>query len=337
LGVKLSLLIKPKKIRLSDLYARTIVFDANNLLYQFLALVRVPDGTLLTDRKGRITSHLLGASLRITKLMSDFKVKPIMVFDGPPSVLKLKTLEERKKEREKALIEWKRSIEMGDLRRAFSKAVASSVLSKELVGDAATMFSLMGIPVAKAPEEAEAQASYMCMKNEAWAIASQDYDSLLYGSPRIVRYITIQGTDFLPSKMMIKPLIPELIDLNEVLKNLNLSREQLVDLAILIGTDFNEGIPGVGPKKAYKLIKKYGNIEMIPKEIISEKMDKLEEVREMFLSPKVTNSYSLSFSKPNFDELVKFLHERDFSEKNIKLISDRLKKFTRNRQESLRF
>lgn len=334
LGTKLSPLVRPKKIKLSDLYTRTIVFDANNLLYQFLALVRMPDGSLLVDSSGRITSHLLGASLRITKLMFEHKVKPIMVFDGPPPELKLRELEKRRMQREKALIEWKKSIEEGDLRKAFSKAVVSAVLSKELVEDAMNMFKLMGIPVIRAPGDAEAQASYICSKNEAWGIASQDYDSLLYGAPRVIRYITIHGMDFLPSKMKMKPLIPEIISLEETLKSLELTREQLVDIAILIGTDFNEGVPGIGPKKAYRLIKKYGSIERIPEREIKSKIENLEEIRKIFLSPKVTDEYSTSILKPNVEKLREFLRERDFSEKNIETIVERLNAFSRYLESS---
>jgi flap endonuclease-1 len=327
LGTRLSPLVKPRKIKLSQLYSRIVAFDANNLLYQFLSLVRMPNGELLKDREGRVTSHLLGASLRISRLMAEYSIKPIMVFDGTPSELKLRTLEARRKEREKALIEWKKNIEQGRVAKAFSKAVVSATLTKDLANDAREMFRLMGIPVINAPEDAEAQASYMCMKEDVWAIASQDYDSLLYGAPRIVRYITISGKDFLPSKLRMKPLVPEIIELKSTLERLGISREQLIDVAILSGTDFNEGIPKIGPIKAYRLIKKYERIEKIPTRVLNKNIENLERVREIFMKPKVVTDYTITFSKPNFEELRSFLHSRSFSEEKIELIIDRLSLF----------
>ncbi|MCX8189162.1 MAG: flap endonuclease-1 [Nitrososphaeria archaeon] len=327
MGARLSPLVKTKKINLSTLSNKIVAFDANNLLYQFLALIRIPNGTLFKDHTGRITSHLLGASLRITRLMADYNVRPIMVFDGAPNILKMKALEERKKQRTKAFKEWKEAIEEGDLKKAFSKAVVSATLSKELIEDAVSMFKLMGIPIILAQEDAEAQASYICERNDVWAVATQDYDALLYGAPRIVRYVTIHGTEFLPSKMMIKPLVPELICLEETLRFLELSREQLIDVAILSGTDFNRGVPMIGPKKAYNLIKKYECIEKIPDNKIREKIGNFKEIRQLFLQPKVTSEYSIAFKKPEIDELTKFFRQRDFSEKNIDKIVERLTKF----------
>ena len=327
MGVKLSPLVKSRKTALSTLSNKVIAFDANNLLYQFLALVRMPDGTLFKDNKGRITSHLLGASLRLTRLMADYQIKPILVFDGTPNILKMEALQERKVQRTKALKEWEEEIKRGDLRKAFSKAVVSATLSRELVKDSVDMFKLMGLPVIFAPEDAEAQASYMCERNDVWAVATQDYDALLYGSPKIIRYVTIQGTDFLPSKRIIKPLTPELISLDETLKELGLTREQLVDVAILVGTDFNRGVPGIGPKKAYNLIKSYGRIENIPSNKIDCKIENLDEIREIFLSPKIVKEYSVYFVKPQIDKLIEFYRDRDFSESNIEKIVERLTRF----------
>ncbi|MBC7092245.1 MAG: flap endonuclease-1 [Nitrososphaeria archaeon] len=327
MGVRLSPLVKSRKISLSTLSNKIIAFDANNLLYQFLALVRMPDGTLFKDHRGRITSHLLGASLRITRLMIDYQIKPILIFDGTPNILKLKVLEERRVQRAKALKEWEEEIRRGNLRKAFSKAVVSATLSKDLVNDSVDMFKLMGLPVIFAPEDAEAQAAYMCERNMVWAVATQDYDALLYGSPKIVRYVTIQGTDFLPSKKIVKPLEPELISLDETLKALDLTREQLVDVAILVGTDFNKGVKGVGPRKAYNLIKIYGSIENIPPEKINGQIEYVNEIREIFLSPKITKEYSISFEKPQIDKLIEFYRDRNFSENNIEKIVERLTRF----------
>jgi len=146
--------------------------------------------------------------------------------------------------------EWQEALKEGDYAKAFSKAVMTGVLTSEMIDDAKTLLKLLGIPWVQAPAEAEAQAAYMAKRGDVWASSSRDYDSLLFGTPRLVRYLTITGREFLPSKGISRPLKPELIVLEEFLSEIGLTREQLIDLAILIGTDFNDGIKGIGPKTA---------------------------------------------------------------------------------------
>src|SRR4030095_5874084 len=105
--------------------------------------------------------------------------------------------------------------------------------------------------------EGEAQASYMAAKFNVWAAASKDYDCLLFGAPRLLRFLTISGKEFLPSKGAFRSITPELIDAASLLHHYRLTRQQLIDLAILVGTDFNEGVKGVGPKKALKLVSEF--------------------------------------------------------------------------------
>src|SRR2546427_5586709 len=116
----------------------------------------------------------------------------------------------------------------------------------------------MGLPVVDAPSEGEAQASHLATKGSVWAAASRDYDCLLFGTPRLVRFLTISGKEFLPSKGAFRAITPELIDNTVLLDHYRITREQLVDMAMLVGTDFNEGIQGIGPKKALKLVSEFG-------------------------------------------------------------------------------
>ena len=157
--------------------------------------------------------------------------------------------------------------------------------------------SLLGIPTVQAPQEGEAQAAHMARRGDVWAANSRDYDAVLFGSPRMIRYLTISGQEYLPSKGMSRPLIPELIDLQKMLAALQITLEQLVDLAILVGTDFNEGVRGVGPKTALKLIKKHYALENLPTEIIERLPQDLRKARTLFLHPEVTNDYDLRYSR----------------------------------------
>ena len=325
-----------RQITLNDLKGRSLAVDANNLLYQFLALIRMRDGRPFTDANGNVTSHLLGLLMRTTRLMGDYGVRPVFVFDGKPPELKIRTLQARREYREKARREWTEAVKRGDYSTAWSKAVRMDSLTKSMQDDAKSMLTFLGIPYVQAPEEGEAQAAYIAMKGQVWAANSRDYDSVLFGAPRLVRYITISGREFLPSTGTSRPLIPELIELQEMLGALGVSRAQLVDLAILVGTDFNTGIRGVGSKTALKLIKEYARLENLPKDYADKLPPDFNGVRQAFLNPTVTDNYEIKFNGLNESGLRKFLsEERGFSQDRVELALKRMKKFYANANGTL--
>jgi len=328
LGFDLAPLVVRKQIALEDLRGRSLAVDANNLLYQFLALIRMRDGRPFTDSHGNVTSHLLGLLMRTTRLMGDYAVRPVFIFDGTPPQLKMRTLQARREYRERARREWKAAAERGDYSTAWSKAVRMDSLSKPMQEDAKTMLTLLGIPHIQAPEEGEAQAAYIARKGEVWAANSRDYDSVLFGAPRLVRYVTISGQEFLPSTGGSRPLIPELIELEVLLNALGLTREQLVDLAILVGTDFNKGVKGVGPKTALRLVRKYRSLENLPKEYKDQLPSEAPDIRRIFLQPNVRTDYVLKFNDMNEDGLRRFLiDERGFSVDRVDLAVKRMRTF----------
>ena len=176
----------------------------------------------------------------------------------------------------------------------------------------------MGLPVIQAPSEGEAQASHVAACGNVWAAASKDYDCLLFGAPRLLRFLTISGKEFLPSNGTFRPIVPELIDAGALLKHYDITRPQLVDLAILVGTDFCDGIKGIGPKKALKLVKEFGSIEEMPAEIRDGIGPDLGEIRRIFLEPEVTDDYEIEFAKPDWDGIIHFLcDEREFSRERV--------------------
>ena len=189
----------------------------------------------------------------------------------------------------------------------------TSRLTREMIAEARTLLRLMGIPTVQAPSEAEAQAAHMAAANAVWASGSKDYDSLLFGAARVVRFLTISGKEFLPSQGVMRPIVPELIELERLLSTLGITRAQLVDLAMLVGTDFK----GIGPKKALKLVREYGAIERMPDEI-QHALEDIDGVRQIFLSPDVTDDYDLTFGEPDFAAIVDFLcGDREFSEQRV--------------------
>jgi flap endonuclease-1 len=316
-GVLLTPIIVKQTVSLEELRGRVLAVDAPGELYQFLALIRLRDGTPLRDSKGRITSHLAGLFYRTTRLIAEHGLKLAFVFDGTPPPRKAAEIERRRNIKRRYDEEYADALRAGDLPRAYSKATMTSRLTREMVADARELLRLMGLPTVQAPSEAEAQAAHMAKSGGAWAAASKDYDALLFGAPRLARFLTISGKEFLPSQNTFRPIVPELIDLDRLLDISGITREQLIDLAILVGTDFNEGIKGIGPKKALKLVREHGRIEDMPSDIRDALGDALE-VRRIYLEPNVTDDYDMTFGEPDFAGVIEFMCvEREFSRDRI--------------------
>ena len=318
MGVLLTPIIVKQSLGLEDLRGKRLAVDANGELYQFLALIRLRDGSPLRDSHGRITSHISGLFYRTTRLITDYGLELAFVFDGKPPALKSAEIARRRSIKAKYDAELAQAIEAGDLAKAYSKATMTSRLTREMAEEARELLRLMGLPVIQAPSEGEAQASHMAAKESVWAAASKDYDCLLFGTPRLLRFLTISGKEFLPSKGAFRAITPELIDIAVLLEHYKISRSQLVDLAILVGTDFNEGIKGIGPKKALKLVSDCGSIENMPAEIRDEAGAVAPDIRAIFLQPDVTDNYEIQFTRPDLDGIVRFLcDEREFSRERV--------------------
>jgi flap endonuclease-1 len=307
-------------VRIEDLSGRTIAVDAYNALYQFLAIIRQPDGTPLKDSSGRITSHLSGLLYRTSSLI-DLGIKPVYVFDGAPPALKAIEIKRRMKVKKRALVLYERALKEGKPEEARIYAQATSNLKNYMTEDSKKLLELLGIPWIQAPSEGEAQAAHLTKLGEVDYCASQDYDSLLFGAPRFVRNITITGRRKLPSKKIYIEVVPEVVELEQVLDKCGITYEQLVDVGILIGTDFNpDGIEGLGPKTALKLIKKYGDLEnVIPHLENAEFPADPRRIREIFLHPEVTDTYRIEWKKPDMERVIDFIcGERDFSEDRVR-------------------
>jgi flap endonuclease-1 len=316
MGVNLGDIIPKEKRDIKDFSKRIIAIDAPNAIYQFLSSIRQPDGTPLMDSGGRITSHLVGLFTRTANLVGS-GTKIVYVFDGKPHQLKYETIDERRKIKKKAEIEWQIALEVGDIEKARSKAQQTSRLTPAMIDESKMLLDYLGVPYVVAPSEGEAQASHMTRKGDVWATASQDFDALLFGSPVLVRNMTITGRRKLPGKQIYIDVVPEIINLDSSLKSLEIAREQLVDIGILVGTDFNEGVKGVGAKTALKLIKEHKTIEKVL-EHKNINIKNYEIVRKIFLEPDVTDDYKIDSKRVDVAALKKFLcEERGFSENRV--------------------
>ncbi|HDN81848.1 MAG: flap endonuclease-1 [Methanomicrobia archaeon] len=323
MGVNLKDLLPKKEITFNEMKGKRIAIDAMNALYQFMAIIRQRDGKLLQDSKGRVTSHLSGLFYRTINLL-EHEIYPVYVFDGEPPKLKQKTLEKRKEVKEKAVSKLKKAKIEGKEEEIRKYAQATVMFTGKMIDESKRLLEYMGVPYVQAPSEGEAQASYMTIKGDVWATGSQDFDSLLFGAPRLIRNLTISGRRKLPGKNVYREIFPEIIVLKDFLKENDITREQLVEIGILVGTDFNEGIKGIGPKKALKSVK-------------SGEFEDYEEIKEIFLNPKVTDEYKIKFKDPIKNEILEFLcEEREFSSERVERALERLKKsFSKSKQRSL--
>ena len=327
MGVDLGDLISHRKITLDDLSGKTFAVDAYNALYQFLAIIRGPTGVPLMDRQGRVTSHLSGLLYRTTNL-AERRIRLVYVFDGTPPALKETEIKRRRAVKIEATIKYEKAIARGEVEAAKQYAQATASLKDLMVEDAHRLLEYLGVPYVQAPSEGEAQAAYMAARGDVWAAASQDYDSLLFGATKLVRNLAISGKRKLPMREAYVQVDPEIIELADTLESLPFTHEQLIDLGILIGTDFNpDGFKGIGPKTALKLLRENRTIEGIAqKDPDFQLPQNLNRIRQIFLKPEVTSHYSLNWKEPQTEDLVRFLcGERDFNEERVRTAVERAK------------
>lgn len=323
MGLKISELIPKKDIKFEDLANKKIAVDASQMLYQFLSSIRQQDGTPLMDSQGRVTSHLVGIYSRVSNLiMKDIKL--CFVFDGKPPSLKVEEQESRASRKRAAEEKMHRALEEEDIEAALKYSKQTSRLNWEMVREAKELISAMGLPVVQAPSEAEAQASYMCRKKAVWAVASSDHDCLVYGAPRLIMNLTLSSKRKLPNGSYVW-IVPNIIELDEVLDTLQINSEQLLILAILSGTDFNVGgVKGVGPKNALKLVKELKTAEKVFAKV---KPDfDWKKVYKIFKEMPTTDDYSLKWSKVDEGKVRKLLvDEHDFSEERVEKTLEKLR------------
>jgi flap endonuclease-1 len=323
LGVNFKDLIPKTPIKLEDLSGKIIAIDAYNTIYQFLSIIRQPDGTPLKNSKDQITSHVSGLFYRTSNLV-EMGIKPVYIFDGKSPQLKSAEVERRHQVKAEAVVSYAKAQERGDTEKMRLYAQVATTMKPYMVPDSKKLLDLMGLPWIQAPSEGEAQAAYMNKKGDADYCASQDYDSLLFGAPKLLRNVTISGRRR-RGKAFIE-VVPEVVELRKALGECELSYEQLIDVGILIGTDFNDSIKGLGPKTALKLIKQYGTIEnALPYLENVTYADKIPEIKNIFLHPEVTDNYTMEWREPDEAGLLEFVcHEKEFGEERIKKSIERM-------------
>ena len=335
MGLNLKDMVVRERISLDSLNTKVVAIDAYNALYQFLSTIRGSDGMPLADSAGNTTSHISGILYRCTKFMS-MGIRPVWVFDGKPPSLKSAEIEKRKLAKEDAVIKYEQALARGDAEKARVYAQQTTRILDKMIDESKEVLDLFGLPHLQAPSEGEATAAHLTITGQAWASASQDYDSVLFGARRLIRNFAVGGRRKVPNRNFYVNVEPEIVHLEKMLKSLEMSRPQLVDVGILVGTDFNPGgFRRIGPKTALKLIKKYGKLEDIPQ--IQESLDGVpyRDIRKIFLEPDVASTDGVVFENPDYDGLIKYMVEKDFSRSRAEQLMGTLRKSRQRQSQTL--
>jgi len=295
------------------------------------------------DSKKRITSHLSGIFYRNIALLEE-GIKMVYVFDGEAPELKAKTYKKRKEARDSAQEKYEVARDEEDIETMRKYSSQLIRLDDEMIKEAKELLRAMGIGVVQAPSEGEAEAAYLCkIKDEVFASVSQDYDSLLFGAPRLIRNLTLARKRKTFSGWV--EVKPEIIELADVFNKLDINLDQLICLGILVGTDYNpKGVPGIGQKKALDLVRKFKQPVLIFEEVEEKIMALPVEDRfdwqiifELFHKHEVKD-VEFKFGKVEREKIKKILvEEHEFSEERIEKQLERLKEIEeKNTQTGLK-
>jgi flap endonuclease-1 len=336
MGLDLKPLITAVPIKLAELSGKVVAVDAFNTIYQFLSTIRGPTGEPLMNGRGEITSHLSGMFYRNVNLLME-NIRPVYVFDGKMHPLKAREIERRYKVKQEAVAMYNQALEEGRMEDAVKYGKRTSVLTDEMIGECKKLLDALGIPYVQAPSDGEAAAAYLTKTGVAYASASQDYDSILFGAKRLVHNMAVSGKRKIPGKTGYVDVEPEMIEHDNVLKETGLTHEQLVDVGILIGTDFNpDGFAGIGPKTAIKLIRESGRLENVGK--VKQELASVpyQEIRDIFLKPEVPSTADVRFGEVSREKVLDFLCvQKSFSADRVAGTLDRLQKAQDSRSQSL--
>jgi len=321
MGVSLAPLITKRQLSIDELSGKVLAVDSFNILFQFLSSIRQRDGTPLKDSQGNITSHLSGLFFRTINLLSK-GIKLVFVFDGETLDLKRAESERRKKIKEQAIRDYEIAKKREDLVAMQKLAPRTSILTDQMIEESKALVKALGMPVVQAPYDGEAQAAFLVKKGLCYAVLSQDYDSLLFGSSKLVRNLTISQRRKKQNILAYQKIMPEEIDLCENLNNLGIDHDQLIVLAMLIGTDYNiGGIKGIGAKKALQLVKEYKHdFEQLFKRVGWQKHFDFDwkEVFYIFKNIKCNDVKGFEFKEPDEDKIIEILvKNHDFSEERV--------------------
>jgi len=295
-----------KTLQNEDMTGKVLALDTSNILYQFLIAVKdhIDD---FKSPDGHITTHIHAILMKTSNLVKR-GIKPIYVFDGISPSIKQHILDMRKSLKIKAIIKLQDETNEEEQLKLKKRSV---YITKEQIKECKELLTLMGIPYVEAPEEADPQCVYLVNKKIADGVGSEDMDILTFGTKKLYRNISSTGK------------VVE-YDLDIILKELEMTHLQFIDMCILLGCDYCPTIEGVGMKRAHDLIIEYGSIEDIIKNSkykpSPEFLERYPLARKYFRKAPVlaVTKEHLKIKEPKVKELKELLRIKyGYSDKNI--------------------
>ena len=273
-----------------------VAIDAHNWLYRYLTTtVKFTADEAYTTSEGDEVANLVGTVTGLAKLF-EHDLTPVFVFDGGVTDLKDDEVERRREKREVAEERLAEARDRGDGVEAARLSARTQRLTSVIHETTRELLHQLDVPVVEAPAEGEAQASYMARRGDVDYVGSEDYDTLLFGAPETLRQLTSSGD-------------PELMSLAATLDGHDLTWEQLVDVGILCGTDFNDGVDGIGPKTALKTVREHGDLWGVL-DARGAHVPNGDRIRSLFLNPPVTEDYAFDTDiRPDVDAAQAYVTE----------------------------
>ncbi len=301
---------------IAKLQGKILAIDAPNVIFSLLNFSfkeKNPSNQLFCDRTQRAISHLYGLLYRVDFYYSK-KIYPIFCFDGRDSDLKRIITKNKLNDFRYAKKMYEQAISNNNLVRAREIALGKEFMWSNVIEESKKLLGALGVPYLSSPASAEAQCAYLVKENIAHYSNSQDFDSLLFGCPLLVQNFSKSLKRKVQNKWVYTKVSPVLTPLEETLASLGIDIFQLVDLGILIGTDYFPGITNIGPKRALELIKRYKDIGSIARnEKANYDFSKLtpnilDEVRKIFLFPEVNeNIDNVVWNAPDRSKIFELL------------------------------
>lgn len=311
MGIKLKDLVQPEQINASELAGAVIAIDAPNIITSLFSFShkQMDHSTFFFDSTQRPISHLYGLLYRIKYYYSK-NILPIFCFDGIDSELKQRFTTDRLHDFHFYEKWYKSALQSGDLQKARRIGLNRNFLWTNIMKESKQLLGALGVPYLNSPASAEAQCAGLVKNNIAKYSNSQDYDSLLFGCPKVVRNLSKSLKRKIKGRWTYNKIQPELIDLKTTLKGLGINQFQLIDMALLIGTDYFPGIKNIGPKTAWKLIRVHNTLENVINNIKNKfdfsslNPDIIKKVREIFFFPEVLKTVTEFHWNPPIKSLV---------------------------------
>lgn len=281
---------------IEDISGHQVAVDASNWLYRYMTTTaRFTRTDAYTNGNGVELSNLIGVPRGVRKFFQN-NVQPVFVFDGKPNSMKEEEIERRKEKRSKAA---EKASEADDAVEESLYESRSQQLSDDVIETTKKLLDLLDIPYVTAPQAAEAQAAYMVKSDGIDAAVSDDYDTLIFGSEETVRQFTTSSDEI------------EMMYHSKTLDKHDFTYDQLILTVILCGSDYNDGVSGVGPKTAVDLVKEFDTIDGLRDELDAE-LERAEDIFDLYKNPPVVDNWpSPRASDPNINEVRAYLNSQD--------------------------